>query len=324
MATRAQKAKVGLFLVICLILMAGGLMLVSGYKHEEQIPYRIEFEESVLGLSTGGTVEYLGVPVGTVEDIFVKEGHAIVEILVSSSKKHPVTLRDGVRAKLVLYSLATGVLVVSLSGGAPDAPILPANSEIPVTPSLVAAVSSRVEGVLENIGDIAEMINSGLEGMEEGGLTRIVDKADTLLADAREFLDELTEMFADVKEDAQAGMEEFRKLTEDLRELAKNADDTLHVAREKIAQLKVGDTEEKLGEVLDNMAMLTEHLNELVTTTDAVMHSALHEVDNVEYVLRETLRTATDALESIRTLAESIEEDPAQVLRGKGRPTGGY
>ena len=56
MATRKQKVKVGLFLVICSLLIAGGVLLISGFKHEVRIPYWVEFDESVLGLSAGSLV----------------------------------------------------------------------------------------------------------------------------------------------------------------------------------------------------------------------------------------------------------------------------
>ncbi len=318
MATRTQKVKVGIFLVICFVLVVVGLVLISGYKHEERFRYWIEFEESVLGLSEGGTVEYLGVPVGAVDKIYVTdEGHAHVEILVSTSK---VTLHKGVEAKLVLYSLATGVLVVSLEGGDRDAPILPANSQIPTKPSFVEAVSSRMEGILDNIGDVAGMIRDGMKGMEEGDLARIADKIDALVTDADEFLDDVDKMLGDVQEDVQGGIGNFRELTDDLKELTSELRETAKTTRNKIESLEVGETRTKINEVLEAMTKLVEQVQRSVETIEKVSESALHEVDNVEYGMRETLRSATEALESIRIWMESLEDDPTQLIRGKGKP----
>jgi len=320
-ATRSQKVKVGLFLVICFVLMVAGIMIVSGYKHEELIPYWIEFDESVLGLSTGGTVEYLGVPVGTVKDIYVTEdGRAHVDILVAAEK---VTLHKGVQAKLALYSLATGVLVVMLDGGDTAAPELPANSQIPEIPSLVEAVSSRVETILDDLGETLKTVRNGLEGMEEGDINRTAKNFDELINDGRKFVDDLNTTLNDLKGDAEAGMANFRKLTEDLQDVVENVNATLETLREKIAQLKLGDTEGRLRGVLDSITKLVEQLNKTIATIDTVSRSALHEVDNVEYGLRETLRTATETLESIKKLSDSIDEDPVQILRGKGKPAGG-
>ncbi len=328
MATRAQKAKVGIFLVVCFVFIGGSLTVVSGYKHEEQIPYWIEFDESVLGLSQGAIVYYRGLPVGTVKNMRVNdEGHALVDILISPSK---VTLHKGVEAKTVIYSLATGILVISLEGGLLDAPQLPSGSEIPAKRSLattmtqsVETISARVETLLEGLENVVGMINTGLEGMESGSLTSIAEKVSLLLSDADTLLDEATVSLREVKDDARVGMEKFSALTEDLQKLSKNVDETVSVVRGKVEQLKVGDTEEKLASVLESMGVLAKRLNESVSMIETVTRSAMHEADNVEYGLRETLRTASETLESVRALADSIEEDPSQLVWGKGKSSTG-
>ena len=320
MATRAQQARVGLFLVISVALIASGLVLIKGWSHEENVPYWVEFQDSVLGLKEGAVVEYLGVPVGTVEGIRVNQcGHAHVDILVSPSK---VILREGVEAKTVLFSLATGVLYISLAGGDLDAPGLPPNSQIPTKPSLVAAVSSRAEEILDDLSEIAGMVRQGLSGIEEGDLNNILDHFDFLLTDARKFLDNGNSALEDIQGELSASLGEFRNLTEDLEGLSGTVDETVKTIKQKVEQLDVEQTGERLSDVLDNVSQLAEQLGKSIETLDTVTRSALHEVDNVEYGLRETLRSATETLESIRSLTDSIEEDPAMIIRGKGKPTG--
>lgn len=321
MATRAQKIKVGVFVVACSALIAAGLLLVSGYKHEVLVPYWIEFNESILGLGAGGGVEYKGVPVGSVKNIFVTEdGRAHVDILVSAEK---VQLHEGVTAQLVLYSLATGVLVVMLDGGDASTPELAPNSQIPETTSWVASVSSRAEGILKDLSEILDRLSKSLSGMEEGDLNDIAKNLDSLVSDARKFVNDLDETVNGVREDAQAGMANFRKLTEELQHTVAKANDTLDTLRGKVAELKLSETEDELQDLLKNMAALSDRLSGAAGTIDTVCRSALNEVDNVEYGLRETLRTATETLDSIKTLTDSIEKDPAQMLRGKGKPSGG-
>ena len=321
MATRAQKAKVGLFMIICSALIVVGLFLVSGRKLEERRPYWMEFEESVLGLSDGAIVEYLGVPVGYVENIYVTpEGRPHVDIMVSTEK---VQLHQGVTGKTVMFSLATGILYISLRGGDPRLPVLPPNSQITAEPSFVSALGSRAEVIFEDFSEVIGKVRAGLEGMEEGELHDIVEDVKGILADAHEFLDETTKAVQSVKEQVDTGVGKFNELVENMQEVAASIKETSDTIREKVASIKVGDAKQKLEDVLDSVNELAGHLGETIKTLDTVSRSALHEVDNVEYGLREALRTATETLESIRTLAESLEEDPGQLLRGKGKPTGG-
>ena len=210
MATRKQEAKVGLFLVICVLLIGGGVLLISGYKHEERTPYIIEFEESVLGLYKGSLVEYLGVPVGTVSSIFVTDQyHAHVEIEIT---KGQVTLRDGVTAELVIQSLATGAMAISLRGGHPDGPILPPGSRIPAAESLIRSFSSQIESLLGNLVALVEDFREALVGLEEGDLALLIHDVDSLLARGQEFLQNANLTLTDVKDDAQEAVQAYKEV----------------------------------------------------------------------------------------------------------------
>ncbi|MDQ1257453.1 MAG: hypothetical protein QG656_2058, partial [Candidatus Hydrogenedentes bacterium] len=222
-----------------------------------------------------------------------------------------------------LYSLATGVLVVSLEGGDSTQPELPANSQIPTTLSLVSAVSSRVEQLMDSINDVVETVSKGLDGMEPGDLTKIADDVETLLTDARTFLDDMGKTFTGVGDNVTSGVDELKKLAKDLQELTQEMRETVRVARTKIETLDLGAAETNINETLKSLKTLTEHLDASIGTIDTVAQSTLNEVDNVEYNLRETMRSATETLESLRTLTESLGEDPSQLLRGKGKPAGG-
>ena len=142
MATRAQKAKVGIFLLVCVGVIVFGGLFVSGLRTEERHEYYIVFEESVSGLSIGSPVQYMGVPVGTVKDIKVTDTNRVeVSILVSTEK---VTLREGTNATLVTYNLAAGTMAVSLAiakNAEPGEPLQP-GSIIPTQESLFASLST--------------------------------------------------------------------------------------------------------------------------------------------------------------------------------------
>jgi ABC-type transporter Mla subunit MlaD len=315
LATRAQKAKVGLFVVICGFLIVGGIMLIRGYKIEERFPYWIEFDESVLGLGMGGLVEYLGVPVGAVSNIYVTDQNkAHVDVLISTDK---VTLKEGVKARLVLYSFATGTMCVSLEGG--EGNRLPPGSEIHSEKSLITAVSSQIEGILGDMRQIAEMIKNGLTGMQEGDLASLFQDADSLITRGQEFLDTANQTIADVKGEAESGLQDFRDLVAETKKLLRDTDEAIKKAAKKIETLRVSETEENVNKALQDFSALSKRLQESV---DNVTRRALHEADNVEYNLRETLRTLNESLEAVRELMQYLQQDPSALIRGKGKPKG--
>jgi len=317
-ATRAQKTKVGIFIVCSTILMAVGLLALSGYKHEDTISYWAEFDESVLGLSQDGLVEYLGVPVGRVRDIYVDvNNRAHVEMEIYSSK---VTLRQGVSARLVLYSIATGTLCISLSGG--NGPLLAAGAQIPVEQSLAKAVSSKLENLVTNLNEISAAVLGGLDGLEEGSLTGVVAETQALLTDTRQLVSQADTALTGLRTDAQAGIDDFQAMVKDIQQLTRDARTLVVTAQSKVEQADVAETQQQLLAVLENLRNLSERLTNTVVTVDQVARSAMHEADNVEYGIQNTLQAVNEALDAIAELARYLQQDPSALVRGKGKPQG--
>jgi len=319
LATRAQKTKVGLFLVICGLMAAAAILTISGYKHVPRELYWIEFDESILGLSKGSIVEYMGVQVGVVDNIFVTDKNkAHAEMLIESGK---VTLHEGVTGQLVMYSIATGQMAISLRGG--DGPALASGSKIKTSPSLVSSFSSGMETLMDDTSNVVKTIRSGLKNMKEGQLTEIVNNTDGLICRGQEFIDTADETLVDMKDEAQSGLDQFRELAKKAQVLIKDTNEAVNAAKEKIALLEVSKTEANLNKVLEDMSALAQRLQESAKVLDTTSRSALHEADNIEYNMRQTLHTLNESLESVRTLMEYLKQDPSALVRGKGKPKGG-
>ncbi len=319
MATRAQKAKVGLFLIICSLLIAGGLTLISGFQYEEKIPYWVEFDESVLGLSTDGLVEYMGVPVGKVSNIYVtssNKAHCELQILANK-----VRLHKGVTAQLVMYSLATGTMCISLEGGDPTTP-LPPNSEIPSKASLVKSISSQIEGLLDKTNGILDTFKKITVGMEEGDLSLLLDDVDGLILRGQEFLDKLNGTVIDLKGDAKAGIDEVHDLTKEIKKLVRDTDDAVKMATAKIQNVDIAGIGNNANQMLKDISDLSKRLQETAGSIDSVSKRALHEADNVEFNLRESLHTLNASLDAVRDLVQYLQKDPSALIRGKGKPKG--
>ena len=320
MATRAQKTKVGFFLLFCILLIVGGAMLISGYTHEPRANYWMEFDESVLGLSTGGTVEYLGVPVGKVTDIYVTTGnkpHVTIEII-----KSKVTLREGITAQLVLYSLATGVMYISLRGGEEGAEELKPDANIPTTPSLVTSVSQSVQENLESLKEIVQTLRIGLQGMQPGDFTMLIEDGDSLIMRGQEFIESANQTLVDVKGQAQTSLDKFQHVAENVDGLGADLDETVKAAKQTIETLRVSQTETNVNKALENISTLTKRLDDSAKNFDTVSRSALHEAGNVEYNMRETLRTLNETLDAARELTQYLKKNPSSVIWGKGKAKG--
>lgn len=331
MATPAQKTKVGLFLVVCFAILAGGFLIISGYKSGSQTPYYILFEESILGLNRGGLVEYNGVPVGKVSDIKVAENHEVrVDIQVEDDE---ITLYEGVQAQLVMYSLATGTMAVSLTGGDAEAGKLAPGSQIPSKPSLFASAAGSVPEILKQISEIGEKIDTGLEGIEEGQLTSMLEDAGGAIDDLREVLKETTASLKEIRERTSQSVEEARELIKDIRtevreftektqELIESASQAMTTVNEKMEPLELAKTEQELQETLRSVRDLAESAKEMTEQLETVTKTAVYQVDNVEFTVNQTMTALTEALDALRALAVTLKQDPSAIVYGPANPQG--
>ncbi len=321
MATRAQKAKVLFFILFCVGLMAGGLALIKGFTHVPTTQYRVEFSESVLGLYPGAYVVYQGVPVGKVRDLDVQtNGKAMVLIDVQTNK---VTLRQGVKAQMVLYSLATGSLAVNLYGGDPEGEPLPEGALIESEMSFLGAAGEQTSVLLKNLSDVADAVSKSLHGIEEGDFARLIKHTEELVAEAKDTLETVKQNIDQVGENVNAGTQSFQDLAADLKATSQNTRALAEELKTKIAAVDTAQLNNEMLRVLENGNVLLARLQETATNLEKAAGNVLHDTQNMELELRSTLEGVRDTVTALRDLVEYLREDPSALVRGKGKATGG-
>lgn len=331
MATRPQRIKVGVFLLVNVVCITGALAYIAGMRGGDMVRYHIAFDESVLGLTEGGLVQYGGVPVGRVENIRVGEDNMVHAAIVVNQDK--VVLREGVTARLEIYSIATGVMCIALYGGELEGAPLPPESVIEATPSTVKSVSSRIAQVFDDVGDIVERINIGLEGMPPGELAQAVADLRKAVQEAQALAEDTRGVVARVGEDLEgmsgelhaslaafrSGMEGLTTLSDETIVLARTANETVGLLRDKVEPVDIAGL---VAELRTEISNLSERIEEALASVDGVSKTLVHQTDNVQYSMVETLRSMNETLEAVRGLAQYLRDDPASVLTGKGRPRG--
>ncbi|MFA7693274.1 MAG: MCE family protein [Candidatus Hydrogenedentes bacterium] len=324
MATPKQKFKVSIFLLFCIGIMVGGTLVVTGIYQTPGLRYWLEFEESILGLYEGGMVEYLGVPVGKVQEIHVTPNQlAHVEIMINPKK---VTLHDGVQGKLVIYSIAAGTMAISLSGGNPENEPLPEFSLIPCKTSVIEAFSSQLTTILEDLSStlkdvsvIGEKVRIQVEGLEDttvqdimNGVRNIVNKGDAFVSNTDTLVEETTEAVRDFRGHANTLVETISERSQDLERLFKKLESLAETYTSRGEELKVDELQQNLNKLLEQM-------DSTVANMETIAGDMMHKAGNVEYTLRGTLTDLGDSLESVRILVNQLKDDPSALIRGRGR-----
>jgi len=180
----------GLFIIVLAIGMAIFAVWLGSPGRQDDVLYRVHFRESVSGLTAGDVVKFRGVDAGTVKSIRVdRENTRLVVVDLRLRKETPVM--TDTRASLEMKGI-TGVVVIELNGGDPEAKTLLAATppgQVPEIPSEKTGLKAMLDDLPKLVGKITLVADkfSALEDQMKkvltnvGGLTEKVKDNPSLL-----------------------------------------------------------------------------------------------------------------------------------------------
>jgi len=314
MSKQASPTLIGAFVAGAIGLIVAGILIISGGKLllTDKTSYVMYFQGSVNGLNIGSPVSFRGVNIGTVTDIQLVVGErdtdiqipVIIEIdntkFISSREGKPSMgdagsiddlVKAGLRAQLQLQSLLTGQLFIQIdfypnteARLVGDGKYSRSYQEIPTVPTPIERIGKLLEGI--PVDKVVDDIISGIEGID-----RLVNSED------------LHHSIAALRE----ALGDFRSLVNNLdrqiEPLASNASLTLEDARNALQ--KAGSTLDDVSGTLQQASTTLQSADELLSDEQILraLDSALNEISSAAY--------------AIRILAETINNQPESLLKGR-------
>jgi phospholipid/cholesterol/gamma-HCH transport system substrate-binding protein len=243
METKANYLMIGGFVLGVLALAFLFVFWMSNFAGGGQ-RYRIVFETSVAGLTTGSSVGFNGIKVGEVQSFALDpEDGRKVQVMVSVSDKAPV--RENSRASIVSMGL-TGGSGIQITPGTPDAPLLVATAEDPV-PTIQADRSAgqglfdAAPAALNNANIFIRRLDDLVAANEKAITTTItnVEQFTTMLSQKNE---EIGQAITDVS----AGAKAFNSLSSKLEvSLGDNMDGLTRQANQSMQEFSAAMREGK-------------------------------------------------------------------------------
>ena len=313
MSKQANPTLIGAFVAGAIGLIVAGILIISGGKLllTDKTSFVLYFQGSVKGLNIGSPVSFRGVNIGTVTDIQLVVGDkdegiqipVIIEIdntkFLSSRTGKPRMaessiddlVKAGLRAQLQLQSLLTGQLFIQIDFYPRTQAHFVGNSkyrkayqEIPTVPTPIEKISKVLENI--PIDKIMEHITSGIEGVD-----RLVNSAD------------LHQSLAALRE----ALQDFRALVNNLdrqvEPVASHVNLTLDDARRAL---------QKAGSTLDGVSSTLQQANSTLQSADALLSD-----EQILTALDSALNEIASAAYAIRILAETINNQPESLLKGR-------
>ena len=298
--TRAQKARLGIFLLVSGSILVAMLVIVTGTKlFEKRDLYEVRYKDvSVSGLEVGAQVKYHGVRVGRVEEIFIDQ-EQIETIVVVLSLERGTPVKTDVEAVVASLSL-TGIKIIELIGGSTEAPLLEPGSEIPAGESSIQWITGKAEAVSEKLELVLTNLARWTSGENEERIFQLIDNTAAALFDLHIILAENRDNIAKTVENLEIASADMRNLaaSEAIRRAFANLDTTTS----ELQAAELGKAVVELREALVQARNTFSHL-------DLTLLKGRHDILTSLEILRESL-------DSFNEFTRIISEDPSLLLRG--------
>lgn len=341
MKRKANPTLIGTFVVVGSALIAVAIITLAGSNYftrkERTVMY---FSGSVYGLQVGAPVVFRGVRVGSVESIEVSydSGSDTFSIPVVASLDSdtlrgldgkraegqsppelalPALVERGMSAQLSMQSLLTGLLYVDLDlrpqRTAHARGTQRGLTEIPTNPTAIQNLRDQLEGIdLRQITDDLAAIAASARAVISGPqLNQALRDLAEITASFKRVSDRLDKRLDPMTNELQRSLAATRQAMDDMSKAAKSVDNTA---------VGFGRTSERVGDLLAPDAPLVTNLQR---AADEVARSAvaLREATSSDSRLAVNAdRALTDlsrAARALRDLAETLEQQPDALLRGR-------
>lgn len=285
METRAGYLIVGTFVLFSFFGILGFFFWLAKSDLDYKVNlYSIYFKGSVTGLTVGGPVNYLGVPVGTVKEIELDADnpdrvHLVVAI------KDSILIKEDAYGSLELQGL-TGYKTVQIYGGSKESPLLKRKpgQKYPV-------IVSRYSGVEELMTTLPRMINK---------FTNLIDRFNAT------FNEQNRERFSNTLKNVEVLSERLAETSAPLKELVENANMTVKNFDKELkdVSLYAQNSFEKIDSVTKNINTFLED-NKVALDTMTQVGS---------YELVQTLNDTREMVNSATRLFEKLDNNPRSLI----------
>ncbi len=314
--TRAQKTRLGLFLVLATGLFVLAAVVKIGPtlfgKHD---PYYARMPNGVGGLEPGAKVTFNGLVVGSVDSLQVDpDDLALVRIELAIDRG--VAIPADAKATVAMQGI-TGSRYVELGGGTNGARRRVPGEEIPAGLSLFDDLAERAQGITERLTDLLDTVQRIADGPEGEHVKSIIAHTDRIVASLDRMLEQNEPRVASIVARLDALSDAVTPALEaasgDLGAMMGDARAAIASVRKAAATLQTAIATVARDEVGPLFARVTEvaaHADELVVNAGRLLGRTRSDVSHA-------LEAMTRGVDSFSDLADMLRSDPSSLVLGR-------
>jgi phospholipid/cholesterol/gamma-HCH transport system substrate-binding protein len=318
--TRAQKIRLGIFMVAGLGVLVGGIVVLAGLKlGEARDNYVVRFSEggvTLSGLDVGSPVKYSGIRVGRVDAVRIDPEDVSI-ILVELSLDGGTPVAEDSKANLGSLGI-TGLKYIELSRGSRNARVRKPGEAIPAGTSLFDDLAQKADQIAGKVNTVLDRVAALASPEMAERLGRLMDSTDKFLVTLDGVMTDNREALKTLAQRMTGTAEQFQILSAELATTARRANSLLGEATVLVRNSKA--TPERLNAFLEQSTLVLAEskvllgpngLQRTLTRVNAILAQTQHQVVEMVGLFRE-------AAENANAFTEKVRDDPSLLLLGGG------
>jgi phospholipid/cholesterol/gamma-HCH transport system substrate-binding protein len=294
--SRAQSARLGIFLISGLVLLAILIAIPLGVKLTDKFKrYTAYFSgESLSGLEQGSTVKFNGVPVGKVESIkYLPDDLSRVKVELKLQEDFPM------KVDMIATTNAmgiTGLKYIEITGGTNSAALLKEGSVVPTKPSMISAITGKAEVIMAKIEVLLNHLNEISNPDSLAALKSTLANVQSISVDIKDFVSQAKPHMTELASSSTGIIAKVDSIAGDVRGITKSLADSLPMNKFVNIINQVDSTTTALKELSENLALMIRQTREDFTVS---------------------MRNIREASENANNLTKNVAENPSLLLRGE-------
>lgn len=314
MPSRAQKIRLGVFIVISSFALLLLLFIVGSRKFfEEKDIYYIAYRDvSVSGLEVGSSVKYLGITIGSIKSIDF-DPKDVYTVIVTIAVNPGTPIKEDSRANIESIGI-TGLKMIEIRGGSNEAKVLKPYNYIKPGSSITEDITGKAEEIANKV---ERVMNNLLEFTAPEKLNKII----TLAESATQSMDNINAMVQENRRNLREGLANGNIVMARLDTITA----ALKVSANEIEKITASDT---LRQIVANfhdistklnkadLVALVDRLKEMVQQTNKILVTMDRDFELGSRDLLGSLKELKSTLENLNEASRIIKEDPSVIIHG--------
>ncbi len=301
--TRAERIKIGAFMLLCGIMICVFLgYVLSRFLNKEFDNYYTVFSESVIGLYKDAQVKLNGIDVGNVTEIAIDSSN-LNQVVVRFRVNKGTPIKLGTRAGMTHGISLTGEKQIVLSGGRFDEPDVKEGGYVPAEKTAFDAIANKATDIIGHVDSLMTNLNSLFS--EEN--TQSISNSLKNFENATQNLNRLTQNLNTPINNISNAANSMKNVLAEIEEakIAAKAGENMDVLKEKLEAIDTKAMNENLTQAMESIKQLTQRLDQVVYKNQDQVGDAVVELNAV--------------LENLEEFTQKIKNNPSVLIHAENK-----